>query len=457
MPPRGHTVASESLFPRNLESVLKWKLSTPMRGADCLTRIASIPTPLLAKEAPLYALDGDLEWPVCSGLIDAFFLYVHPKNPILDEAAVRGLLKSTCFHGFAWDATSGFLLQILALGAIASPLDSKGPGEDDLVRAEALYSASQKRLASSANNSYTVQAKCMFYSGVYLMSTLQPFEAWRMFLQALAACQGFRLLSSSEAQPQTPYRDHNEESLYWSCWKSEREVRSELGMPDFGTAVLAHPHLYPSLPQCEGDTLREWYFYLAEISLWRLETSAKQAITDLVHGDSADMNELLETVNRLEELLQSWQSSLPSCISLENEDKPARDILRFVLRGRLTYNRELLTWAFVDSAVREQADLPENIMERVRSGLWVHHARLAINRSGFQHRHHGTWLMMRSSARSAYILLVASVTPSMKDLLPTGWTDAVWATIEMLEFWNARSGGMDSIARFLHENMSDHY
>jgi hypothetical protein len=67
-------------------------------------------------------------------------------------------------------------------------------------------------------------------------------------------------------------------------------------------------------------------------------------------------------------------------------------------------------------------------------GLAFHLERLLINRPGFYHRHHGTWLMTRSSARNACILLAAGQLPSTSCLLPTDWKGAVEATIEVLLF-----------------------
>lgn len=67
-------------------------------------------------------------------------------------------------------------------------------------------------------DSSLAQAQAFFLAGVYLMSTMRPFEAWRMFVQALACCQTF--VSPSSDDP------HNKESqlhksIYWTSFKSE--------------------------------------------------------------------------------------------------------------------------------------------------------------------------------------------------------------------------------------------
>ena len=70
--------------------------------------------------------------------------------------------------------------------------------------------------------SRVIDAQCFFLAGVYLMTTLRPVEAWRMFVQALACCQGFSINPNVEG-------DGSEESnpkrrIYWTCFKSELYV-----------------------------------------------------------------------------------------------------------------------------------------------------------------------------------------------------------------------------------------
>lgn len=65
-----------------------------------------------------------------------------------------------------------------------------------------------------------IEAQCFFLAGVYLMSTLRPIEAWKMFVQALACCQGFH-----NYQPTLDVHHDGvhqlEQSIYWTCFKSE--------------------------------------------------------------------------------------------------------------------------------------------------------------------------------------------------------------------------------------------
>lgn len=198
--------------------------------------------------------------------------------------------------------------------------------------------------------------------------------------------------------------------------------------------------------------MRAWYFYLAEISLWRLETSAKHDITKIATSGSDEnrLQRLTVLVDKLSEHLKSWQSTIPSTLSLD-EDAEGRDscVLRFVLRGRLTYNHELLTWPFLHAAIHDSHHTSPVVERLSRDACYFHIQRLAINKPGYFHRHHGTWLMMRSSARSACIVLATALTPHMAWFLPYRWTDTVLETVEMLEYWNTRGGRMEGVAALL--------
>lgn len=238
-------LAHRGRHPQPLEAVLRWPQfqslqdiahAAPQSSHSALSshhRSSLDPSPSL-----------DLEYPACLRLMTAFFAHVHPKNPILNEHDVLASLKQACFEGFRRDANASLLLLLLANGALATPF---GDGHHETLGhdsgyAQALFLAAQERFALQTNPPYFVQAKFLFYSGIYLMCLLQPFDAWRRFLEALAVCQALPSLSTGRLDSPSE-RDGHEESLYWSCWKSEREVRSELGLLDFANTGLDHPQL----------------------------------------------------------------------------------------------------------------------------------------------------------------------------------------------------------------------
>jgi hypothetical protein len=229
------------------------------------------------------------------------------------------------------------------------------------------------------------------------------------------------------------------ESIYWSCWKSERELRFELDFPNFNSAGYDHPVMFPTLPPqvFDQEQLRAWYFYLAEISLWRSEMASRKTISEFVNQQPSDSEGLAEQILDLETSLTSWEASLPDAISLGAGIQPSTtDVLHFVLQGRLTYNYEVLTWPFLETQLLFGVHKTARASELASRGVRVHYDRLSINRPGFYYRHHGTWLMKQSSTRSACILL-AVARSNFSDLLPSGWQALVSDTIAMLEYWSA--------------------
>lgn len=96
-------------------------------------------------------------------------------------------------------------------------------------------------------------------------------------------------------------------------------------------------------------------------------------------------------------------------------------------------------WHFVVDAVHGRAR-SSSTEAFVRKGLQVCVQRVEINEKGFYHRHHGTWLMLRSCTRSALVLLAAARCPELGPLMPGGWEQAVAKVMTMLGFWKGESG-----------------
>jgi hypothetical protein len=188
------------------------------------------------------SLTPDFEDSEANQLLQQFLDNVHIFNPILEEAKIKGYVRNAHSKGISWDAESCLLvsyekipsgrlysraqLLIYALGSIATPYE-KATGETSsnfrrskkFKQAESLFFAAQKRMGMLLCKGGVVEAQCFFLAGVYLMSTLRPMEAWRMFVQAVACCQSFQkprhIDMNHEEEPQL------EQSIYWSCFKSE--------------------------------------------------------------------------------------------------------------------------------------------------------------------------------------------------------------------------------------------
>lgn len=277
--------------------------------------------------------------------------------------------------------------------------------EEVIQTAQGLFIAGRKRFGALMDADILTQAKCYFYSGLYQMSMLRPFHAWRHFMQGLDTCLAFRTRPSKSGEP-----PNAEEGVYWLCWKSEHELRAELDLPDFTINGLDHPHMSPILPSdCEGEHLRACYFYLAGIPLWRIETTNRKQIAAWIGlNPAARLEQLADHVTSLEDPIRSWKASLPPEISLDNGPSAGEDVITYVLKGRLTCNYDMLTWPFVHVLLHGRCH-GDVAMDFTMRGLSVHLNRLSTRRSAYFYRHHGTQLMQRSSARSAMILLAAAV------------------------------------------------
>ena len=273
-----------------------------------------------------------------------------------------------------------------------------------------------------------------------------------MFHAAICVCQSF---NCTLAIYQPPYEHSSfEERVYWSAWKSESELRWELGLRDFDTRAIDHPALFPTLPEDQNDSqLESWYFYLSEISLWRLHFSAEQETHRLVKRlELRPLDILASSFDRMEQQVMTWQQSLASPVHLENFPGPANredSILTYILKSHVGNYYELITWPFVSSVINDRAIANERTIELAAKGLYWHMIRLQVHSAGFFHRHHGTWLMQRRSTRSALMLLAAALTSSTADLLPLGWEPQVETTVEMLQYWAAEISDAGEYAELL--------
>jgi hypothetical protein len=107
--------------------------------------------------------------------------------------------------------------------------------------------------------------------------------------------------------------------------------------------------------------------------------------------------------------------------------------------------------AAIDNSVTEKR--PTLSLDRldsfVRKALVVCVDRIEKNEQGFFYRHHGTWLMLRSCTRSAFVLLGAARRERLRPLMPERWTQAVEKVKGMLRFWRRESRDLDDRLQLL--------
>lgn len=485
------------VLPGTVDDTLLWPcfrdLLTPAQKYSGISPGRSMPS----VESPVSVLGGlDLEPIRVKDLLNNFFRYVHVKNPIFDERATRQVVQSTILNGVDWSPESCLSLLICALGSIATPF---GPSHDTMPRTSAyssalsFFQAAQKRIGGLLFSNDIIAPQCLFLSGVFAMCTFQPTKAWRYFVQALAQCQQFDFLAKGskahypQAQEDPCIQGSDDDSLhhavYWSAWKSEREMRACLHLPDFSPSdhgANIYPAFFPTppvpregaAPQMDVDQQLEqtsWYFYLAEISLRRLAARIGGEI-EVLRKTHSTRQAFLEAaalaVPAYEAQMQGWVDSLPTCLSFE---APAEkdDVCRFVLRGHSLNFFEQLYWPFLsvylDTSVLDATVLAP-FANLAQKSLDYHALRLMVNKPGYRHRHHGTVPMMHSCSRSALVLLAAGIynrsmlSPGTRDgncafTLPLDLVQSVSGVIGLLDCWSAETRDFDRVRHVLEQGL----
>ncbi|KAM0258479.1 hypothetical protein ACHAQJ_003818 [Trichoderma viride] len=452
-----------SLLPQRVDHILQWPIfqnsgthhHSPASHRAPPDAIATPPSGS-ASLAGLIDMDSHRIY----RLLDNFFLHIHCKNPILDEVLARRMVLNAFLDGIDWSPASCLALIICALGCIATPFGPSGEtklGTQTYNDSQIFFQAAQKRIGILLVRSDIVGAQCLFLSGIYLMMVFQPVYAWRFFSQALAACQHFPFLARAQSlnasldSMEMGRQDTQEQAVYWSAWKSERELRQELDLPDFDilhSGSTLYPPFFPAPPVApaespdgpDSETQRAraaWLFYLAEISLRRLTSRLSREALDLRQkytSDSVLLDMLLDMMPEYEAQVGEWSESLPADLSIHT---PVEEdgICRSVLRGRMINLFEQIYWPFVMASISAHAarrPVKPAVAEFAKRGLETHMHQVRVNKPGFHHRHHGSMFMIRACTRSALVLLAAARAGCS---MPTDWEDSVYKTVGMLAYW----------------------
>ncbi|KAL1600757.1 Zcf27p [Paraconiothyrium brasiliense] len=453
------------LLPCSIDDILEWEPLKRLRGGQELSTPAFPCTnrsvTQMTTSPPISGLD-EFEPHRIKVLLDNFFNYVHVKNPVLDEQQTRRTVNRVCLHGIDWSPDACLALLVCALGTIATPLDGGYVHRDSEAyrTAESFFLAAKKRLGLVLGTSSLIEAQCMFFA------TFQSLIAFRQEYGA----------QLDEAERRSAAA---EQAIYWSAWKSEREVNDDLNLPGFLFSeidIAGYPPFFPTPPSHDGEVLRlvntetetreqlSWYFYLSEISLLRLwRRMAKEVVQFTPDPRQSHILGLAQRVADRESQIEDWIRALPenmSTLAPAEED----EICRFVLRGHLINVWEIVYWPFVNWAVASGSRTEEAplIQRMAHKGLEIHVARIHVNRPGFSHRHHGTFGMIKSCTRSALILLAAANSPAFAGRedddsydhdnvyhMPPGWREAIEEVIHLLDSWEHESADLSTMAATL--------
>ncbi|KAH8738478.1 hypothetical protein BGZ61DRAFT_545000, partial [Ilyonectria robusta] len=398
----------------NIETTLEWPVlkvehQGPQSGLKSIIQTGNL------SSGPRLLSTSDLDATDTGSLLQCFLKNFHIYNPVLEISCIEKYVKSTVYNGLGWGAESCLSLLIFALGTIAVP-EIRSDSETSLVffqsdqfrRAESFFLAAQRRIGPALCNSGIIKAQIFFLAGVYLMTTIRPFEAWRMFIQALACCQTL--------QP----------PIYWTCFKSELELRLELNIAENSVWNLQYPEFFPAPPkslQSQGEGT--WYFYLAEIALRRLGNRILTHTCQFKPSESSIANRVSKTIE-FEQQAYSWYVNINSC----DEYAP----LRFILNSHLLDCYETIYWPFIVDTIYRILYNNLNSKTFTRKGFEICVRRIKENEPGFRYRHHGTWLTLRSCTRSALVLLAAARS-KLDDVLSVEWVVFVTKVMELLQYW----------------------
>ena len=179
-------------------------------------------------------------------------------------------------------------------------------------------------------------AQCHFLAGIYLMYTMQPFDAWTEFRSAsqlLYIYLQHQARRPDQQEHNTVKSRHLEQRLYWSCYKSECEFRVEFPLPNGVLADLEYPDMHPSPPdipspddgiptiggssrlsgthQQLGVIYRQeqsWLYYLTEITLRRMANRILNAFYAETSAPwtTGSIPSMIEAAKEFETQLQDW-------------------------------------------------------------------------------------------------------------------------------------------------------
>ncbi|UQC79176.1 vegetative cell wall protein gp1 [Colletotrichum lupini] len=420
-----------------------------------------------------------------TALSKKFLAYVHVKNPVLDVTDFKAYVKDTVENGPRWDGPSCLVLPIeliaRALACLASPFQSEinfnSTPESmrssvltttDPDTAQAYYLAAKKRLGLLEPS--LLQIQCLFFCAVFEMYSLRPLQGWFYFNQASVQFKNlyWRRAQRRNWQSISQKTRRLEQRLYWSCMKSECELRCEIPLPPSGITGLGYPDLFPSPPSevaspaaqpsvldileddIQPEEEKSWFYYLAEISSRRMINRAISIFG--YNGEQAwtrDIAKVLEKSEEFDEHINLWCLHIPSQIHWQNREPSNNELVHFI-QNRATSCREWIHRPFLYYVVHQPADDPwiPRVMPLAEKCLELS-LELLLDANP-HHRHHGTWFMARAAMTRA-LLLLAAVKSNRFSRLPERWKQGVDTATWALQRWYGEAPDLRKAASVLED------
>ncbi|KAJ5984749.1 hypothetical protein N7522_011945 [Penicillium canescens] len=323
-------------------------------------------------------------------LREIFMTKIWIKNPIVDSDQLDFYIARVLENGIDWSASSCLVLLIFALAAIwgnypddetrevsYDELSFSPPvtfvtisvPEHRLKESLTFLSMARKRISTAYLDDTLLGVQCLCLFGIWYQYNIEPIPGWKMFRTASTLWQTYRLKHREGKTVRSAQEESLEQRLYWTCLKSECEVRYELtDLPPCDLSLSDFPYSLPSFPMRQPSTdTPGWifsspsstdleaassYYYLAEIFLRRLLNRARNAVRVLSPDiDLPTIKVLAETLTQLEGQLQQWVDCLPHTLRfnmpLESAPGPKEGELMKLSRERYVEVRELLCRAYL--------------------------------------------------------------------------------------------------------------
>ncbi|KAJ5962536.1 hypothetical protein N7501_007477 [Penicillium viridicatum] len=431
-------------------------------------------------------------------LREIFMTKIWTKNPIVDPDQLDFYIARVLENGVDWSASSCLVLLIFALAAIwgnypddeTREVSYNEPSfsppvtyltisvpEHRMKESLTFLSMARKRISTAYLDDTLLGVQCLCLFGIWYQYNIEPIPGWKMFRTASMLWQTYRLKHREGKTVRSAQEESLEQRLYWTCLKSECEVRYELtDLPPCDLSLSDFPYSLPSFPtrQPSNDSAG-WvfsnpsstdleaassYYYLAQIFLRRLLNRARNAVRVLSPNiDTPTINTLAETLTQLEGQLQQWVDCLPHTLRfnmpLESAPGPKEGELMKLSRERYVEVRELLCRAYLYLCIHVPLDPGMAALYGVKASEALLLAVYRIQTEVPFFRHPGSWGACRVRFNHALCLIAgfrAKLTqrPSAEYVtIPPDWADCVRVVIERLKIWGQEGGGIKELSVLL--------
>jgi hypothetical protein len=344
-----------------------------------------------------------------------------------------------------------------------------------LRRGEGYFNLARRRLGLVQKGLLAPQ--CRFLAGVYLMYTLRPLQAWAEFHSASRSyhiylqCQARKIGKHSADAELSLKRRRLEQRLYWSCYKSECELRAEMDLPNSSLASFHYPDMHPSPPDMDapspeltghpeagtGNSVsalgrhcsslnhfqeESWYYYLTEITLRRLANEIYNAFYANGHQGWNDdsISYMAKAARGFEQQLDECYNNLPSIILFEDDVIPSRE-LPYMVRGRLLEIRCSIHLPFLFYAIHNpRSPYSDMVQPLAEKALQRHFSVLKMD--PLPHRHHGTWYAVRHTVTAALCVVAAARSGTIEMPEELEWKGLINRSLDRIRYWADEAPGI---------------